>query len=126
MATRSDRRLRIKAQIILGDEIAMGPGKAELLEWIQKTGSITAAARSMGLSYRRAWLMLDAMNRTFAAPVVETSHGGAKGGGAHLSASGVAVLAAFRALEADLAEAAKPHQLALLAALARTVTPPRS
>jgi molybdate transport system regulatory protein len=119
-----DSRLKIKAQVMAGDEIAIGPGKAALLEALAQTGSITAAARSMGLSYRRAWLMLDTMNRCFASPLVATAHGGAKGGGAQLTPAGAAALAAFRALEGALADAARAHQRALLSALATPPAPP--
>jgi molybdate transport system regulatory protein len=110
-------RLKIKAQVILGEEIALGPGKADLLDWVDKTGSITAAARGMGLSYRRAWLMIDTMNRCFDAPMVSTAHGGAKGGGARLTDQGRAALAAYRALQADLNKASAKAERALLTAL---------
>ncbi len=112
-------RLKVKAQLLLGEEIALGPGKAELLEWLQRTGSISAAAKGMGLSYRRAWLMVDTMNRSFKAPLVETAHGGANGGGARLTDAGHAAITAFRALQADLDAAARKHQKALYAALTR-------
>lgn len=95
-------RLKIKTQLMLGDEIALGPGKAELLEWIDRAGSISAAAKGMGLSYRRAWLMVDTMNRCFRAPLVSAAHGGAKGGGAHLTDEGRAVIADYRVLVSSL------------------------
>jgi molybdate transport system regulatory protein len=107
-------RLKIKVQLMSGEEIALGPGKAELLEWVSRTGSISAAAKSMGLSYRRAWLLIDAMNRCFAAPLVETSHGGAKGGGARVTAAGEAALAKFRKLEDAVARTANAKAGALL------------
>ena len=98
--------LRIKLQILCGDEIAMGPGKAELLENIDREGSISAAARVMDMSYRRAWLLVDVMNRCWSAPLVETRPGGAgRGGsgrgGAWLSDFGRQVLAGYRALQAE-------------------------
>lgn len=92
-------RLKLKAQLFLGEEIALGPGKADLLDAIAATGSISAAGRSMGLSYRRAWLLVDTMNRCFAAPLVRTAHGGSKGGGASLTLEGETVLALYRALQ---------------------------
>lgn len=95
-------RLKLKAQLFRGQEIAIGPGKAALLEAIAREGSISAAGRALGMSYRRAWLLVDVMNRCWAAPLVETAHGGAKGGGARLSALGAQVLADYRALESDL------------------------
>jgi molybdate transport system regulatory protein len=110
-------RLKLKAQLIVGggdaEEIALGPGKADLLDAIDRTCSISAAARMLGLSYRRAWLMVDAMNRLFAAPLVETHRGGR--GGAQLTAEGAAALADFRALEAALETAAAPAADRLLA-----------
>ncbi len=110
-------RLKIKAQLILGDEIAFGPGKADLLDWVDRAGSISSAARGMGLSYRRAWMMIDTMNRCFGAPVVATAQGGAKGGGAHLTPEGRAALSAYRALQVDLAIASEKAEAALTAAL---------
>lgn len=70
--------LKIRLQILCGDEIAMGPGKADLLDAIAITGSISGAARNIGMSYRRAWLLVDTMNRCWADPVVETLAGGSK------------------------------------------------
>ncbi|MGZ8311113.1 MAG: winged helix-turn-helix domain-containing protein, partial [Allosphingosinicella sp.] len=67
--------LKLKIQLYCGDEIAMGPGKAELLRQITAQGSISAAARAMGMSYRRAWLLVDAMNRCFRRPLVEARPG---------------------------------------------------
>src|SRR3546814_15747755 len=63
--------LKIKLQLFCGDEIAMGPGKADLLEAISAQGSISAAGRALGMSYRRTWLFVDVMNRCFRAPLVE-------------------------------------------------------
>jgi molybdate transport system regulatory protein len=81
-----------------GAEIAMGPGKADLLDAIEATGSISAAARKMGMSYRRAWLLVDAMNRCFAEPLVETHPGGGQQAGAKVSEKGQQVREAYRAL----------------------------
>lgn len=96
----SPRALKLKIQLLCGDEIAMGPGKADLLDAIAAHGSISAAGRAMDMSYRRAWLLVDAMNRCWCEPLVETSPGRAKGGGARLSAAGARVLANYRALQA--------------------------
>jgi molybdate transport system regulatory protein len=74
------------------DEIAMGPGKADLLAAIQRTGSISKAGRSMSMSYRRAWMLVDVMNRCFAQPLVHTAKGGKDGGGAALTPFGLEVL----------------------------------
>ncbi|OQW48376.1 MAG: hypothetical protein A4S16_01585 [Proteobacteria bacterium SG_bin6] len=105
-------RLRIKTQLLVGETIALGPGKAELLEAIGREGSISAAARAMGLSYRRAWLMIDATNRAFAEPLVAL-HPGARIG-ATLTEEGRAVVTAYRALEAALAETGERHGRAIL------------
>lgn len=78
---------------------AIGPGKAELVERIAQTGSISAAARAMGMSYRRAWQLVAALNRDFRRPVVETATGGARGGGARVTPFGRAVAAGYRSME---------------------------
>lgn len=84
---------------------AMGPGKAELIERIQQTGSISAAARAMGMSYRRAWQLVEALNAAYKEPVVVTAIGGQRGGGARVTAHGKRLAALFRAME-DKASAA--------------------
>ena len=76
----------------------MGPGKAALLDAIEESGSISAAARSMDMSYRRAWLLVDAMNRCFRASLVETNPGGGSRAGASVTAAGRQALADYRAL----------------------------
>ena len=78
---------------------AIGPGKAELIERIAQSGSISAAARAMGMSYRRAWLLVDALNEDFAEPVVVTAAGGRRGGGASVTSFGRALTVHFRAME---------------------------
>ena len=78
---------------------AMGPGKAELVERIRRTGSISAAARGMGMSYRRAWQLVESLNDAFREPVVATAVGGKRGGGARVTAFGARLLARFRAME---------------------------
>ncbi len=95
--------LKVKIQLYCGDEIAMGPGKADLLDAIAHNGSISAAARVMDMSYRRAWLLVDAMNRCWQEPLVETSPGSAKGGGARLTPMGQSVLQHYRTLQSRLA-----------------------
>jgi len=84
---------------------AMGPGKAELVERIAQTGSISAAARAMGMSYRRAWQLVEALNRDYRERVIDTATGGKRGGGARVTAFGQEVVERFRAME-DKASAA--------------------
>ena len=105
--------LKLKAQLFCGSEIAMGPGKAALLDAIAATGSISGAGRALGMSYRRAWLLVDVMNRCWEAPLVETAAGGSHGGGARVTPLGVEMLAAYRRLEAAI-EAAGAEALAPL------------
>lgn len=90
---------RPRLRVLLGESIAIGPGKAALLEAIARHGSISAAARANGMSYRRAWNLVDTMNRCFVTPLVESSAGGAHGGGASLTELGQEVLAAYRDME---------------------------
>lgn len=82
-----------RLRIILGPSIAIGPGKAALLEAIAETGSIAAAGRRLGMSYRRAWVLVKTMNACFREPLVEATKGGVQGGGAQLTAVGREVIA---------------------------------
>lgn len=91
----------------------VGPGKAELLERIAETGSIRAAALAMGMSYRRAWMLLAEMERMFGASVLDRRTGGAKGGGAALNPLGRAIARHFRAAEDSAARAVKTQIAAL-------------
>jgi molybdate transport system regulatory protein len=93
--------LWLKIQIACGDALAMGPGKADLLEAIIEYGSISAAGRALGMSYRRAWLLVDEMNRCFDPVVVETIKGGGRERGARVSPTGLAVLKAYRDMERE-------------------------
>lgn len=88
-------------------EIALGPGKADLLEAIEEVGSISAAARAMNMSYKRAWDLVNVMNTRFAQPLVDTSTGGKRGGGAHVTDFGREVLEIYRRLEDKAFEAVK-------------------
>lgn len=100
-------------RLFLSGSDMIGPGKAELLQRIDETGSISAAGRGMGMSYKRAWMLVETMNAMFRAPLVESSRGGARGGGAALTAEGREVLALYRRIEADAAAAAAPAIAAL-------------
>lgn len=94
--------LKLKLQLYCDDEIAMGPGKAALLQAIARTGSISAAGRELGMSYRRAWMLVDTMNRCFAEPLVE-AHSGA---GAEVTPAGEKALADYLALAGEAERAA--------------------
>jgi len=95
----------LRIRIVFGRETMLGPGKADLLERIRETGSIAAAGRAMSMSYKRAWTLVEDMNGAFRDPLVESSRGGARGGGARLTEAGEAVLAHYRKLEEIMAEA---------------------
>jgi molybdate transport system regulatory protein len=114
------RTLGIRLRIVLDPAIAIGPGKADLLEGIKATGSIAAAGRRMGMSYKRAWLLVETMNTCFRAPLVETSRGGTGHGGAILTTSGEEVLKAYRRMQAKSETAIADE----LAALQRMLAPP--
>jgi molybdate transport system regulatory protein len=91
--------LKPQIRILFRKAIAMGPGKADLLRAIDETGSISAAARQMEMSYRRAWLLVDTMNQSFKSPVVVTLTGGKSGGGAAVTEFGKEVLQRYNAME---------------------------
>lgn len=114
--------MRLFLRLELGKDVAIGPGKADLLEGIAATGSIAAAARRLGMSYKRAWLLVETMNACFRTPLVLAARGGRGAGGARLTAAGEAVLAAYRALQRAAERAAAPHARAI-ARLAREDEP---
>jgi molybdate transport system regulatory protein len=116
--------LKLKVQILHGGKPAMGPGKADLLEAIEHTGSISAAGRAMGMSYRRAWMLVDEMNHRWIDRLVEAHSGGGQLSGARLTALGRQVLAHYRALERGLMEAAEGEGLDALAHLLAPAPPP--
>ena len=91
---------RLRIRLYFSNGTMFGPGKADLLSEISKTGSIAAAGRQLGMSYKRAWGLVETMNAMFAAPVVESSRGGARHGGATLTDTGVRVLSLYRSVEA--------------------------
>lgn len=107
----------VSLRILLSPDTAVGLGKANLLQYIQETGSIAAASRQMGMSYKRAWYLIDTMNAYFREPVVTATKGGKSGGGAYLTPTGRAVLDAYRRMEAEVARVTVPD-LEVLAALA--------
>ena len=111
----------LQIRVKLGPTKAFGPGKAELLERIASSGSISAAARGMRMSYKRAWQLVDDMNGSFRSPLVMTAAGGNQGGGAVLTAAGRTVLASYRALQGSM-DASARLELATLTRLARRKT----
>lgn len=110
---------RLTIRLDFSPERKLGPGKIALLEAIAATGSISAAGRQHKMSYRRAWMLIDELNRQFGEPVVRAQPGGANGGGAVLTAAGLRIVAAYRAAERKMHEAAAPEIAALEALLAR-------
>ena len=113
----STRRPRVRIRIVFGEAEMIGPGKAELLERIDRCGSIAAAGREMGMSYKRAWELVGTLNAMFRAPLVESTRGGPGGGGAVLTEAGREVLALYRAFEREAAEAGAARLEALHAHL---------
>lgn len=109
---------KLKLRLTLPDGSWLGPGKADLLQGIAETGSISAAGRRMGMSYKRAWGLVEALNRMFPSPLIETSRGGAGHGGAALTPLGQEALALFRALQGKAA-AAGAEEIEQLLAMAR-------
>ena len=110
------QRPHLRIRIVFGEAEMMGPGKAELLERIDRTGSIAAAGREMDMSYKRAWELIGTLNAMFRAPVVISTRGGPGGGGAVLTDLGRDVLRLYRGFE-DAAARAGQAQLDALRAL---------
>jgi molybdate transport system regulatory protein len=111
---------RLTLRVDFGPDRALGPGKVLLLEAIRDQGSISQAGRALGMSYRRAWLLVDDMNRCFREPVVEAQPGGVQGGGAALTAFGAELIRSYRAIEAEAKAATRARIAALEASLRRT------
>jgi molybdate transport system regulatory protein len=109
---------RLRIRIVFGEDEMIGPGKADLLEGIARCGSIAAAGREMGMSYKRAWELTAMLNAMFRAPLVESTRGGPGGGGAVLTDLGREVLAQYRAFETEAGGSAR---LAALHALLRDI-----
>ena len=116
--TGSEGAPRLWIKIYFGDRGQIGPGKIRLLQAIARHRSISAAARAEGMSYRRAWLLVDQMNQTFGAPVAATHTGGSGRGGAELTALGAEIVARYQDLMAQ-AESGTASGLNGLAALIR-------
>ena len=103
----------VRPRIYIGDGIAIGPGKIDLLRAVGETRSIAAAARSLGIPYKRAWLLIDSLNVGFGRPVVDTATGGKGGSGTLLTALGQQLVIAYDALEKRLNAEAAPELEAL-------------
>jgi|SRR5689334_23709112 len=122
MKTKSARTRTIqpRLRVRVGNEIALGPGKVELLEFVQGTGSITEAARQMGVSYMRAWTLIRTMNDCFKKPLVAAARGGSKGGGgAALTETGREALALYRRMSRQCIEATRKEWKRLQGLLVR-------
>lgn len=102
-------------RILFSDPLNLGPGKVRLLEAIREVGSISGAARQLHISYRRAWLMADGLNRVFPQPLIDTAAGGVRGGGARLTELGETVLERYRRMETKAAKAVSKEVEAMLA-----------
>lgn len=111
--------LQPRLRVVVGNDIALGPGKAELLEEIQRTGSILLAAKSMGLSYMRAWMMLKTMQRCFRQPLIQVTRGGRQGGGTLLTPFGEKALRHYRDLQRQALRAGGAEWRGLRAMLRR-------
>jgi molybdate transport system regulatory protein len=116
---------KLMLRVDFGPNRAIGPGKIRLLEAIDQSGSISQAGRTLGMSYRRAWLLIDDMNRCFREPVVEAQPGGARGGGALLTAFGRKLVRDYRAIESEAAAATQARLREITASL-RMRAPRRS
>ncbi len=116
-------KARLTLRVDLGQDRAIGPGKIKLLEAIRDAGSITRAGILLGMSYRRAWLLVDDMNNCFREPVVSAQVGGTHGGGAALTAFGAGLIDQYRAIEAE-AHAATARRLNELEAACKGAEPP--
>lgn len=112
----ADAPYRLSLRIYLPNGLRLGPGKIGLLQAVAAQGSISAAARAQRISYKRAWDLLEEMNRLLEAPVIETMQGGKTGGGARLTATGIALLAHYQAV-LDAAETQGSAALKAIAAL---------
>ncbi|MPZ41998.1 MAG: LysR family transcriptional regulator [Betaproteobacteria bacterium] len=109
---------RFRLRIGNDPESSLGPGKVALLEAIEETGSISAAGRKLGMSYRRAWLLVDALNHAFNQPLITTATGGREGGGTALTPAGADVVRRYRRIEA-MATAATAKEINALQKLMR-------
>lgn len=109
----------IKIRLYLNDKVALGPGKADLLDAIVQNGSISAAGRAMDMSYKRAWDLVNTMNESFASPIVVTAKGGSHGGGAEVTEFGQQILKQYRQAQLNAEKAIEDEMLSLSQHLTR-------
>ena len=120
MATKKKLACLTRIRVLSGDQIALGPGKVTLLEEIERSGSISKAARTLGLSYRRAWTLVDTMNKSFESYLVRGSAGGKRGGGAYLTPLGARMVKAYRAMEIKAGKAIQANWKTIKRSLKQT------
>jgi len=118
-SARGKLQMRFRMRITDGGTIAVGPGKIALLEAVEHNGSITAAAKSLDMSYRRAWLLLDELNRSLRQPAVESAKGGPRGGGCELTEMGRELVTLYRRIEQQATDACRDDIRKLMSMLAR-------
>lgn len=118
----ANRTVGPRLRIVLDPGIALGPGKVDLLAGIEATGSIAAAGRRLGMSYKRAWSLVEAMNADFGAPVARTSKGGKAHGGAELTETGKSILTLYRRMETRAAAAIEDDMAALRALMGAAIS----
>lgn len=111
--------LKLRMRVNIGEQIAIGPGKIALLEALAEQGSITAAAKSLDMSYRRAWLLIDELNRSLAEPAVASATGGQRGGGSELTDAGRRLIELYRGVEAQALKACATDIKKLMKLLAK-------
>ena len=111
--------LKLRMRVSVGELIAVGPGKNALLEALVQTQSITQAAKALGMSYRRAWMLVDELNRALEEPAVATAVGGTHGGGSVVTETGLQLIALYRGIESQAQKAAQADIKRLLALIAK-------
>lgn len=114
-----ETELRLMIRVAIGKRTALGPGKVRLMELIDQHGSVSAASRAMGMSYRRAWLLINSLNGTFPGGVVMTQRGGREGGGAKLTPVGRELVDCYRKIESKARASVDRHFQTLQEKLAR-------
>lgn len=116
----------LRPRLYLGEGLSIGPGKVELLRAVDRTRSISAAARALGMPYKRAWLLIDSLNQGFGRPVTETAIGGRGGGGARLTPLGERLVAAYDRLQARLNTSAQAELATFLELIEDACPPPQT